>query len=360
MGELSKTNNSIKLVFYISDHGFGHAARCIPIITALVERCVEVHVVCGEKHAKFIKANTSGVASYRTEHTDVGFILQHGTLLVDKEMTERAVRDYLAKLQSRAVAEARWLKDNNIDIAASDMPLWSFEACRMANVPLMFLGNFTWVEQYQEHLSIDVCEAYAAEYRKIRHATLYQLYNEQIKSLLANADVEYASLTCRPFAEKVIKIKEEMGGRKKVFIALGMSASFIEKINVSGLPYTFIVNDSIQLIGENVVRLPANTENTQDYIKASDYVIIKAGWGSVAETLLAGKRLALFERDTVLEDRNTIEQLTWENHAIKIKQENLYNIPAILEKMDTLESVNTEKYYESASMIADRILTLRR
>ena len=139
-----------------------------------------------------------------------------------------------------------------------------------------------------------------------------------------------------------------------------MSASFTERIDVSSLAYTFIINDSIQLFGDNVGRLPANTENTQDYIKASDYVIIKAGWGSVAETLLAGKKLALFERDTVLEDRNTIKQLICENYAIKVKQEDLCNIPAILEKMDTLESVNTEKYYESASIIADRILTLRR
>lgn len=78
------------------------------------------------------------------------------------------------------------------------------------------------------------------------------------------------------------------------------------------------------------------------------------------EVLLKRKKFALFERDTVLEDRNTIEQLIRENQAIKIRQEDLLNIPAILEKMDTLESVNTEKYYESASMIADRILTIRR
>ena len=46
------------LCFYLSDHGFGHIARNIPLIAEAVRRIDGyVYVVCGERHLEFAKAN---------------------------------------------------------------------------------------------------------------------------------------------------------------------------------------------------------------------------------------------------------------------------------------------------------------
>lgn len=164
------------LCFYLSDHGFGHIARNIPLIAEAVRRIEGyVYVVCGERHLEFAKANLlelltpeqSSRIRYRVEHTDIGLILQQGTLLVDTAALTDACAQYLAELPERAKREAEWLHQQEITAALCDMPLWSISACEQAGVPLLYVGNFTWTELYREFLPEHIWKAYAAEYRKI-------------------------------------------------------------------------------------------------------------------------------------------------------------------------------------------------
>ena len=140
------------LCFYLSDHGFGHIARNLPIIAEAVLRTEDlVYLVCGAKHLDFARANLQELLTpeqlarvrYRAEHTDVGLILQPGTLLVDTPTLTKACEDYLSCLPERSVREASWLKAHDIAAALCDMPLWSISACAQAGVPLLYLGNFT-------------------------------------------------------------------------------------------------------------------------------------------------------------------------------------------------------------------------
>ena len=64
--------------------------------------------------------------------------------------------------------------------------------------------------------------------------------------------------------------------------------------------------------------LSKETSNTQDYLMASDFVITKAGWGTVSEALLGKKKIALLSRDNVAEDRNTIRKLVDRGLAIEV------------------------------------------
>ena len=103
------------LCFYLSDHGFGHIARNIPLIAEAVRRIDGyVYVVCGKRHLEFAKANLLEFLTpeqfsrirYRAEHTDIGLILQQGTLLVDTVALTDACAQYLAELPERAKREA--------------------------------------------------------------------------------------------------------------------------------------------------------------------------------------------------------------------------------------------------------------
>ena len=92
------------LCFYLSDHGFGHIARNIPLIAEAVRRIdAYVYVVCGKRHLEFVRANLLEILTpeqssrirYRAEHTDIGLILQQGTLLVDTAALTAACAQYL-------------------------------------------------------------------------------------------------------------------------------------------------------------------------------------------------------------------------------------------------------------------------
>lgn len=139
---------------------------------------------------------------------------------------------------------------------------------------------------------------------------------EEMKNYIEN--YEEVSLCSREFdLEKVDKIKKNFE-RPMGYLSIGRSVDLQKEIDVSNLEYNFIVTDGVKLKGHNVYYLPKEIPNTQDYLMASDFVITKAGWGTVLEALLAKKKIALLSRDNVAEDRNTIYKLKGNRLAIEV------------------------------------------
>ncbi|MCU7198003.1 sugar 3,4-ketoisomerase [Turicibacter sanguinis] len=110
-----------------------------------------------------------------------------------------------------------------------------------------------------------------------------------------------------------------------------------EEIDVSHLNYQFIVTEGIQLNGDNVLYLPKEVENTQDYIKAFEMVITKAGFGTVAETMLAKKKCAVIGRETVAEDRATVDHLVKRGLAIQVEYSGGLDMEGIIRNLQAFE-----------------------
>lgn len=198
------------------------------------------------------------------------------------------------------------------------MPLWSISACEQAGVPLLYVGNFTWTELYREFLPEHIWKAYAAEYRKIRHGMLYTLHNPEMLELLSQAELSETSLVARPLPpgrNSGDSRTAYLPGRVRGFGNVGTVHTAC--LGKEGVEAHFYVTEGVPLTGSNVTVIPYSTLHTQDYVAAADYVITKAGWGTVAECLLAQKPMALFARDSVLEDRTTIRLLEQKKLAIK-------------------------------------------
>jgi len=354
------------LCFYLSDHGFGHIARNIPIIVSTVKKHdTFVYIVCGKRHIEFAKHNLSLMLSadeynrivFREEKMDIGLICQEGTLLVDTERLTAACTEFLAELPQRAESEAKWLTENKINAVLCDMPLWSIEACELVDVPLLYVGNFTWTELYREFLSERIWQTYANFYHKIKHTMLYALHNPEMLEFLNGSEITKTSVTARSFDQNAVAEIRSKHSRPVVFVALGMSAQFKEPVDVSDVPYDFYTTEGVPLVGENAEVIPYSTLNTQDYVAAADYVITKAGWGTVAECLLAKKPMALFSRDSVLEDRTTIKLLKEKHLAVSVQQDDLKNIEGMINKMKTLDGSYAE-FYDCANEIADKLYSI--
>lgn len=349
-----------RICFYLSDHGFGHIARNLPIVCRLLERAdAHVFLVCGAAHLRFAEQNLTqveqGRVTLRPLHTDVGWILREGTLLVDAPLLEAAATAFLRELPERARSEARWLRDNRMDAVVCDMPIWSIEAARQAGVPLLYIGNFTWAELYREYLPETIWRGYAAEYAKIGHALLYALHNTEMLEWVRGPEV---SMVARPFHLEVARRIRKGHTRPVVFVSLGMSAAFQEPIDVSGAACDFYTTPGVPLAGGNVITVPYSVPNSQDYVLAANYVISKAGWGTVAEALLAGKPMALFARDSILEDRTTIRLLENENLAFSIEPDDLKQMDTMLARFSRLDAKQAKKYHDSSEEIAQYIWNL--
>jgi len=112
--------------------------------------------------------------------------------------------------------------------------------------------------------------------------------------------------------------------KKLVFPGFGMKMHFkaIQNLPILNSPNIhFIVSSNLFIEHSNVSIIAKDYFETQNYIAACNLVITKAGWGTVAESVVDGVPLLIIEREGMKEDQNTIDYLLENNlgRTISIK-----------------------------------------
>ncbi|UPO97418.1 hypothetical protein MKD34_00860 [Cetobacterium somerae] len=131
---------------------------------------------------------------------------------------------------------------------------------------------------------------------------------------------------CRKIDNKKIQeIKEKYG--HSIFISCGKSAQ-LEKITIRNFKGTVFTTSGIDVENRDgvVVKLQLDILDTQSYIGASEFVITKAGWVTIAECICNKTKMILLERDGVLEDTHIINELKKKSNAKSIKFEELIEL----------------------------------
>ncbi len=372
----------MNIAFFISDHGFGHIMRNIPVIRELLLMGHNVVLVCGDKHIEIAKdyfGAERGI-SFVPKHTDAGLIVKPGELTLDKEATACEVEAYLAEFPERI----DWAKDvfeqYHIDKVVVDIVPWALIAAKEAGVPSYLMASFTWIEQYQGYVKPECVEALSNAFRSADHVLYYELVNEPTMKLFleksteenesdidtkveagelsagASRTYEQVGFVARAFTSDVDRIKSEHK-RKIVYLSLGGSNSGLDfDIDVSDLPYDFITTSALRLVGDNVTYLDMSVPNSQDYVKAADYCIAKAGWSTVSEMMLSGNRFAVINRPDVPEDTMIIRQLMDRNAAIGIDVEEFKDMAAVMNRLESYDW-NPLDYSNGAMNVAQIIVS---
>ena len=337
----------MKFAYFITDHGFGHLMRELPVMRELIRRGHKVTVVTGLQQAEVTDEYLDHKAESIVENTDAGLVVIPGSLIIDIDATVAKIREHINKWESLIE------KSVDADAYVIDICPWAVMAAKRKGIRSFLMTNFTWVEQYEPFVPADLVDRYRDAYRQADKVIFFDLANEASRKFLGEGfEVGFSA---RPFDP--VKVKEIRDAHDKPIVVITCGASnsgFDFDIDVSRLPYSFIVTRALKLIGDNVEYLDPKTNNTQDYVAAADYCIAKAGWSTVSEFVTAGVRTALFERDDTPEDTMTINQLKDRKLAISIKVDELKDIGKVIEKMDSFEW--SDKIYENDySKIADII-----
>lgn len=349
------------VIFYISDHGFGHAARNIPIIKELLATDEKLRVIVrtGSAQGEFIQSNFLGESrlSVIKESMDVGLILKSMSFEIDVPALETCVGNYIETWEKRIEKEKEFLVDEQPDLIVSDIVPWVFHAAKQANIPSVLMSNFTWVEIYEEYLNPELVKVYQDCYDLADEFLMYQLSGLKMKNRFVKYDE--VSLCAREFDLSAVAEIQSSYEKPLVFVSVGRSVDLAEQIDVSNEPYHFIVTEGIQLVGENVTYLAKETPNTHDYLCASEFLITKAGFGTVAEALLAKKKIAVIERDCIAEDRATVEWLVSHGLALPIQYEKGLPLSQLLKDLEqwtpNYQAVNLSN---DANKIALRLLAM--
>lgn len=352
------------IAFYISNHGFGHASRNIPIIEKLLELDEELQIVV-KTHTKqldFMRQSLRQFSSriaYCDENVDLGLILKENSPLVDKVRLRTELDKFISTWDDRVEKEKLFLSERKVDFTISDIVPWIFQASSKVNIKSLLISNFTWVEIYKELFDDGVEKAFEECYRKADYVLEYPLVGGMDFDI---HKVSKVGMCCREFDEEAVESIKGKFKKPLIFISLGKSVDMSEEINVEDLPYDFIYTDGIRLKGNNAHRLPDVTNNTHDYIKASDLIITKAGWTTISEAICARKPMIVLNRP-IKEDENTVRELLKLKiaEAVDFSQLNSNDLKVYIEEAKKLEEnykFLDNRYRDNSKEIAIKILEL--
>ena len=281
----------MRIAFYTSGHGFGHAARDVEVIRALIGRRADlrIDVRTAVRPALFDPVVGDRVALHAIE-TDTG-LTQIDSLRIDEEASARDAARFYATFDERADREAAALQETRADLVVGDIPPLAFEAAGRAGIPSIALGNFTWDWIYAAydafaHAAPQVIPLIARAYARATRALRLPLHGGFAPMAAVTIDIPLiARVSTRDRAE-TRRAAGVDGDRPVVLPSFGAYGA--------ALPLG-AVRASRRLTVLDPDRVP-DGYRYQDLVAAADVVVSKPGYGIVSECVANGTALLYTSR----------------------------------------------------------------
>jgi len=284
----------VKIRYYISGHGLGHASRSCQVINTLRRRHPEIAVeVVSDAHSWFFAGFLDPAVPVRRRRLDLG-VLQRGSLVMEEEATLRAYRRFLPERERAVAEEAASLRREGVSLVVADIPPAAFAAAKRAGLPAVALGNFSWDWIYEDFalrhrgygdVLVSVREDYAGADLLLR----LPFHGE----FPAFSRIEDLPLVVRRGSLPPAEVRARLGipvGRRVGLLSFGGFG--LEDFDFSGLAklqdWTFLSGADRPWTGPNLQLIPQGLFAYPDLVRASDVVVTKPGYGIVSEAIANG------------------------------------------------------------------------
>jgi len=282
-----------RIAFFISPHGFGHAARAASVMEAMAE--IESPIlfdIFTTVPAWFFKHSNTFDFRYHTLLTDIGLV-QMNPFQEDLPATVQHLKNFLPFDQAQIALLAEKIRSMQSELVICDIAPMGILIAGEADVPSVLIENFTWDWIYQGYAEAGMHE-----------------FNQYLQSIFAKATCHIQTqpicnpapvdLTAAPASRKIKspsgEIRQKLGlteSCKVIMITAGgvpKNYGFIEKLKNQTAAHFIIPGASNSVdIQDNLILLPQNSEFFHpDLINASDAVIGKVGYSTIAEVYQAG------------------------------------------------------------------------
>ncbi|NSW51414.1 MAG: hypothetical protein HPY85_02780 [Anaerolineae bacterium] len=297
--------NPTTIAYFISPHGFGHAARAAAVMQASQSLRDDLHFdLYTSVPAWFFEQ--SGITWFRwiDTRTDIG-LLQSTPFTEDIPATLTALHQFYPVPDALLDLLAAKLVENRTALVICDIAPSGILAAQKAGIPSVLVENFTWDWIYQ---------AYEADYpafaELIAHlAADFQQADVRIQSEPLCSPVENAHFVPYPIARRAFTpraiTRARLGIEAEETVVLlsmgGIAEDFQTLDQLHAFPHTafLIPGGSDRLLhAGNCIFLPHYSEFYHpDLINAADFVIGKAGYSTIAEVVQAGIPFAFISRE---------------------------------------------------------------
>ncbi len=323
----------------ITPHGFGHAARAAAVLEAVGKRIPAEFVVVTTVPEWFFSDSLSCSFTYQPMTTDIG-LAQKNSLQEDVQATLSALDDFYPLSEERIERAVQLF--SGCDLILCDIAPVGIVAADRLGLPSLLLENFTWDWIYSSYL--EDCPAlqphieYLQEIygRATHHLQAVPVCNP-VAGLQRAAPISRAKKKSREDIRRKLRVGEE---EKLVLLTMG---------GVEGDEYAvaplmeagdcvFVLGgqgDRVEYSG-NLRYVPKQSDYYHpDLVAASDLVVGKAGYSTLAEVHAAGVPFAYICRETFRESAVLADFIRQEMRGAELSGDELKS-GSWIERLDEL------------------------
>lgn len=141
------------LALYISGHGYGHLAQCIPVVKALQTYPHQLSVFSSLPEA-LLRQRLGVVFEYYPAHWDFGMKMCN-SLDVDLAASLSAYEEFARHWPDQLAQVGRWLKNLRVDCLLSNVAYLPLAAARQQGIPAYAFSSLNWWHVLQPFLPAD-------------------------------------------------------------------------------------------------------------------------------------------------------------------------------------------------------------
>ena len=294
--------------YFISPHGFGHAARASAVMAAMhdINSSIRFEIFTTIPEW-FLLQSLSCPFTYHSLLTDIGMV-QKTPLQEDLPETLQKLNNFLPYDESQIESISKDINKIGCQLIICDISPMGIVVAQKARVPSVLIENFTWDWVYENYVRADFPANQHVDYlKKIFKSANYHIQTEPVCHYW-NAD-----LTVVPISRKTRTTPQQV--RKSLGIPDESNAVII---TMGGIPEKhnflnqlkhhrdvhFIIPGSSQTTRfvDNLVLLPHHSDFFHpDLVNACDAVVGKLGYSTLAEIYYAGIPYGYIPRSTFKE-----------------------------------------------------------
>ncbi|MCL4393894.1 MAG: hypothetical protein M1482_03645 [Chloroflexi bacterium] len=292
-----------RIAYFVSPHGFGHAARASAVMAALhrVDPALQFDIYTRVPEW-FFSDSVVGSFTYHSLLTDVG-LAQQSALREDLRQTLAKLKRYIPFDRRLIEQLAARLARAGCRLVVCDISPLGIAAARSAGIPSVLVENFTWDWIYRGYVRAEPRMAvYALRMRKEFRQADYHVQTEPVCQYW-RSDVTTGPVSREP-NEARRETRARLGLDRRARVALitmgGIPGEyhFLSRLEEQRrLQFVIPGTGSRALKRGNVLLLPHRSRFYHpNLMNASDVVVGKLGYSTVAEAYRAGVPLAYVPR----------------------------------------------------------------
>ena len=322
---------NLSIAFFITPHGYGHAARASGLMSALweIDHGIGFEIFTTVPEWFFHESIPAGFA-YHPMVTDIGLV-QNTPFRADLTKTADMLDRLLPFDESLIMGLAEKVMDRGCCLTVCDISPMGILVAEKAGIPSVLVENFTWDWLYEEYVPMDI--RLNGHIRYLRQ--LYQRANHHIQTMPVceplDADLVTLPVSRKPKTDPDI-IRKRLGIPENAKVVMITSGGIQEDYHfLKGISdmkeIRFIICSRVEKVKKqaNLYIIPHHAEYFHpDLLNASNAVIGKAGYSTLAEAYHIGIPFGYVTRADFRESEVLASFIEREMKGIAISVEDFY------------------------------------